>query len=167
MKDLAGPDVVVATLDANEKPCFVEAGEPARFFVPDIVDVAYVWESKGIAEVPHGIGAPPADISFPVAGGTKFGLVCFAPNSAGKFDEAQRNATDADYAEDGMHMSDTIDYDVCLSGKVDVVLEGGAKRTLRQGSMIIMGGVNHTWQNPYDEPCVMATIVVGAHGKRG
>ena len=37
---------------------------------------------------------------------------------------------------------------------------------MRQGSMIIMAGVNHTWKNPYDEPCVMATIVVGAHGKR-
>ena len=70
MKDLAGPDVVVATLDANGKPCFVKAGEPARFFVPDIVDVAYVWESKGIADVPRGIGAPPPDISFPAAGGT-------------------------------------------------------------------------------------------------
>jgi hypothetical protein len=167
MKDLAGPDVVVATLDANGKPCFVKAGEPARFTVPDIVDVAYVWESKGIADVPCGIGASPADISFPVAGGTKFGLVCFAPNSADRFDEAQRTATDADYDEDGMHMSDTIDYDVVISGKIDVKLEGGEVRTLRQGSMIVMAGVNHTWKNPYDEPCVMATIVVGAHGKRG
>src|SRR3954468_2952779 len=125
MNDLCGPDRVVATLDGNGKPCFVQAGEPARFFVPDIVDVAYVWESKDIADIPHGIGAPPPDISFPRAGGTKFGLVCFAPNSAGKFDEAQRTATDADYDEDGMHMSDTIDYDVVISGRIDVKLEGG------------------------------------------
>ena len=125
MKDLAGPDVVVATMGKDGKAHFVEAGPPARFFVPDIVDVAYVWESKGVADVPHGIGAPPGDISFPKPGGTKFGLVCFAPNSADKFDEAQRTATDADYDEDGMHMSDTIDYDVVISGKIVVRLECG------------------------------------------
>jgi hypothetical protein len=28
--------------------------------------------------------------------------------------------------------------------------------------MIVLAGANHSWQNPYDEPCIFATVNVGA-----
>jgi quercetin dioxygenase-like cupin family protein len=79
----------------------------------------------------------------------------------------QGAAIGADYRDDGMHMSDTIDYDVVIQGKVDIVLDSGELRTLSAGSMVVMGGVNHSWQNRYDEPCLMATITVETASDRG
>jgi len=73
----------------------------------------------------------------------------------------QGAAIGADYRDDGMHLSDTIDYDVVIQGRVDLVLDSGEVRTLSAGSMVVMGGANHSWQNRYDEPCVMATVTVG------
>ena len=96
------------------------------------------------------------------AGGSTFGIVCYAPNSAGRFDDAQRGAMGNEVHDDGMHKTDSVDYDVVISGKIDVYLDGGEMRTLSQGSMIVMAGANHSWQNPYDEPCVFATVNLGA-----
>ena len=42
-----------------------------------------------------------------------------------------------------------------------IVLDSGEVRTLSAGSMVVMAGANHAWQNRYDEPCIMATVVVG------
>jgi len=96
-------------------------------------------------------------------GGSTFGIVCYAPNSAGKFDEAQRAAMGSNEVhDDGMHKTESVDYDVVISGKIDVYLDGGEMRTLSQGSMIVMAGANHSWQNPYDEPCIFATVNLGA-----
>ena len=162
MKDMSAPDLAVAVTGADGKGHFAEIPPPqARLFVPDIVDVAYVWETTADSAVPQRIGGQPRDIGFPAAGGTKFGIVLLPPHSAGKSVPAQGEAIGADYRDDGMHLSDTIDYDVVIQGRVDLVLDSGERRTLAAGSMVVMGGANHSWQNRYDEPCVMATITVG------
>jgi hypothetical protein len=163
MKDISQIDVVVARTGADGKGYFVDAGKPARFSAPGIVDVAFVWGSPGTPELPNGIGAAPAATHMNGPGGSTFGIVCYAPNSAGKFDEAQRKAMGTnDVHDDGMHKTESVDYDVVISGKIDVYLDGGEKRTLSQGSMIVMAGANHSWQNPYDEPCIFATVNLGA-----
>lgn len=41
------------------------------------------------------------------------------------------------------HKSDTVDIEIVISGKVDIVLESGETRTLVLGSCLIMGGVLH------------------------
>jgi hypothetical protein len=166
MNDLSALQLVVAVVGEDGKGRFTEAPPPARLTVPDIVDVAYVWATTATSSVPDRIGGPPSDLTFPAPGGTKFGIVRFPPNSAGKSTPAQGAAIGADYRDDGMHMSDTIDYDVVIWGKVDIVLDSGEARTLSAGSMVVMGGANHSWQNPYDEPCLMATVTVGAAGRR-
>jgi quercetin dioxygenase-like cupin family protein len=61
-----------------------------------------------------------------------------------------------------MHQTDTMDYEVILSGKVDIELPGGQSRTLKAGSMLVIAGVPHAWKNPYDEDCVYALVLVGA-----
>jgi hypothetical protein len=167
MNSLPGPHLVVAVMGEDGKGHFAEVVPPqARLTVPDIVDVAYVWETTKASTVPGAIGGPPRDIGFPAAGGTKFGIVLLPPHSAGKSVPEQGAAIGADYHDDGMHMSDTIDYDIVIQGKVDIVLDSGELRTLSAGSMVVMGGVNHSWQNRYDEPCLMATITVGTASDR-
>ncbi|CAM5509143.1 cupin domain-containing protein [Streptomyces hirsutus] len=66
-----------------------------------------------------------------------------------------------DDGDAGMHASDTIDYEVVISGKVDLVLPGGKKRTLVPGDLLVMAGVPHAWKNPYDEDCVYIVVTVG------
>jgi mannose-6-phosphate isomerase-like protein (cupin superfamily) len=168
MKDISAVDVVVAKTGADGKGYFVDAGTPARFSAPGIVDVAFVWGSKGTPSLPDGIGTPPAHTHMHGPGGSTFGIVCYAPNSAGKFDEAQRAAMGSNEVhDDGMHKTESVDYDIVISGKIDVYLDGGEMRTLSPGSMIVMAGANHSWQNPYDEPCIFATVNLGATNSGG
>ena len=166
MRNIDEVRLVVAKTGADGKGHFVEPGMPARFRAPGIVDVAFVWGSASTPELPDGIGAPPSNIHMHNAGGTTFGIVCYAPNSAGKFDEAQRSSMGNEVHDDGMHKTDSVDYDVVISGRIDVYLDGGEMRTLGQGDMIVMAGANHSWQNPYDEPCIFATVNVGATNRR-
>ena len=162
MKDISEVTLVVAKTGADGKGHFVAPDSPARFSAPGIVDVAFVWGSAATPDLPDGIGGPPSKIHMHGPGGTTFGIVCYAPHSAGKFDPAQRGAMGNEVHDDGMHKTDSVDYDVVISGKIDVHLDGGEMRTLRQGDMIVMAGANHSWQNPYDEPCIFATVNVGA-----
>lgn len=162
MKDLFDVEVLVASLGPDGKSRFIEAGDPARFVAPEIIEVAFVWALDAVPSLPGEIGAAPADLSMPKAGGTKFGIVCYAARSAGKFDPVQRNVIGHEVHEDGMHKTDTVDYDLVISGKIDVVLDSGEVRTLRPGSLLVMAGANHAWQNPYDEPCIFAAVNVGA-----
>lgn len=162
MKDMSQPHLVLAVTGADGMGHFAEVPPPqARLFVPEIVDVSYVWETAATATVPDRIGGQPRDISFPGGGGTKFGIVLLPPHSAGKSVPEQGAAIGAEYQDDGMHQSDTIDYDIVIRGQVDLVLDSGEVRTLSAGSMVVMAGANHSWQNRYDEPCIMATVVVG------
>jgi hypothetical protein len=153
--------VVVAGTDGAGNPCFLEPGEPARLSYPGALDASFVWEMPGVPNLAEGIGAAPTDMTFPGPGGSKFGLMCFPPNSAGKL-SVPKDLADVDDSDAGMHQSDTIDYEVIISGKVDIVLPGNQRRTLTPGSCLVMGGVMHAWENIYDEPCIYAAIVIGA-----
>ena len=31
------------------------------------------------------------------------------------------------------------------------------------GDAVIQNGTRHAWRNPYDEPCQMVVVLVGAH----
>lgn len=164
MVDFDHLDVVVAGTDGSGKPAFLDPGKSVRISVPGAVEAAWVWETAGTPELPAGIGRPPQSMNFPGPAGTKFGIMCFPPRSAGKLDLHGSLGDGAEIMEGdnpGMHRSDTIDYEVILSGKVDIVLEDGARRTLRPGSLLVMGGVGHAWENHYDEPCFYTAVVIG------
>ena len=164
MHDLSTIDVVVAAPGKDGKGTFIEISPPARHVVPGAVEAVFFWGSPDIPALPHKIGEVPADVGFPLPGGTKFGLICFPANSAGKLDVSRGYdvTADVDPSDRGMHRSDTIDYEVIISGKVDIVLDSGEVRTLGPGSCLVMGGVMHAWRNHYDQPCIYAAITVGA-----
>ena len=61
-----------------------------------------------------------------------------------------------------MHQTDSVDYEIVLSGRVDIELPGGQVRTLRPGSLLAMADVPHAWKNHYDEDCFYMGVVVGA-----
>jgi quercetin dioxygenase-like cupin family protein len=62
----------------------------------------------------------------------------------------------------GMHTTDTVDYEYVVSGRVILELDDGATVELGPGDTVIQNGTRHAWRNPYDGPCQMVVVLVGA-----
>ena len=63
----------------------------------------------------------------------------------------------------GMHTTDTIDFEVVLSGEVILELDDGVEKVLRPGDTVVQNGTRHRWSNRGTQPAVMALFMVGAH----
>ena len=61
-----------------------------------------------------------------------------------------------------MHRTNSIDYGIVLEGEIELELDDGAKRTVRQGGIIVQRGTNHLWRNTTDKPCRIAFILIEA-----
>jgi quercetin dioxygenase-like cupin family protein len=61
-----------------------------------------------------------------------------------------------------MHRTNSIDYGIVLSGEIELELDDGAKRTVREGGIIIQRGTNHLWRNITDKPTRIAFILIEA-----
>lgn len=64
--------------------------------------------------------------------------------------------------ESPMHRTNSIDYGIVLKGEIELELEDGAKRTVREGGIIIQRGTNHLWRNVTAEPTRIAFILIEA-----
>lgn len=64
--------------------------------------------------------------------------------------------------ESPMHRTNSIDYGIILSGEIELELEDGHKKTVREGGIIIQRGTNHLWRNTTDKPCRIAFILIEA-----
>ena len=62
----------------------------------------------------------------------------------------------------GMHTTDTVDYDVVLSGEVYLELDDGVEVCLKAGDCVIQNGTRHAWHNRSLEKCVIAVALIGA-----
>ena len=61
-----------------------------------------------------------------------------------------------------MHVTQTIDYAVVLSGEIDMELDDGAEVHLSQGDVLVQRATVHNWANRGTEPCRMAFILMDA-----
>lgn len=66
----------------------------------------------------------------------------------------------------GMHITNSVDYGVIISGQIDLELDDGAEVHLKAGDTYVLNGSNHAWHNRYNEPCVWVVFMVGATRKR-
>jgi quercetin dioxygenase-like cupin family protein len=62
----------------------------------------------------------------------------------------------------GMHTTDTVDFDVILSGEIYLELDDGAEVLLKAGDCVVQNGTRHAWRNRSSENCVIAVTLVGA-----
>ncbi|MBZ4486765.1 cupin domain-containing protein [Microbacterium sp. cx-55] len=155
--------LVVAGLSAAGEPDFLEVDPPATIDIPGVAKGAFYWAVDG-GHSKENIGSPPDSVRLAGPGGSTFGVNSFPARSAGKTLDISDIDPSMEVGQGGdpaMHSSDTIDYEVVISGKVDVELPGGKIRTLRPGDLLVMGGVTHAWRNPYDEDCVYIVVTVG------
>ena len=122
-------------------------------------------------------GSPTAQPGyFPPVGGYRFGIFTVPPAGAklpDGFDFAAGVAEveaklpgllgHMETANPGMHTTDTIDFEVVLSGEVVLELDDGAETVLRRGDTVVQNGTRHRWSNRGTEPAVLAVFICGAH----
>lgn len=61
-----------------------------------------------------------------------------------------------------MHRTNSIDYGIVLSGEIELELDDGATRTIREGGIIVQRGTVHLWRNRTDKVCRIAFILIEA-----
>jgi hypothetical protein len=166
VKFLSNPTVVVAGVDADGEPTFLQPDAPLERSRPSELESQWIWAVDGVPTLFADVGGAPVDFRFPAPGGSLFGIVCFPPRSAGRRNlkgDHTPGMNVGEHDDPSMHATNSVDYEIILSGKVDICLPGGQARTLGGGDCLIMAGVPHSWQNHYDEPCMYAAIVIGAN----
>jgi len=62
----------------------------------------------------------------------------------------------------GMHMTDSVDFDVVLFGEVVLELDDGVEAVLKAGDCVVQNGTRHAWHNRSAEKCVLVSCLVGA-----
>ena len=62
--------------------------------------------------------------------------------------------------ESPMHRTNSIDYGIVLEGEIELELNDGAKRTVRQGGIVVQRGTNHLWRNTTDKVCRIAFVLI-------
>lgn len=167
--ELERNNIILAAVDANGEPEFLEPGEPVINNIPGVYEGIRYWTVDDVPSLFDNIGSAPKDAtSFTLPGGVWMGMNCFPANSSGKLDvgaSVGEHAKDIDIGVDGdpsMHRTNSIDFEYIISGKVDFELPGGKVRTLVAGDILIVAGVDHAWKNHYDEPCKYLAVCVGA-----
>lgn len=64
--------------------------------------------------------------------------------------------------ESPMHRTNSIDYGIVLEGEIELELDDGEKRSIRQGEIVVQRGNNHLWRNTTSRVCRMAFILIEA-----
>jgi len=64
--------------------------------------------------------------------------------------------------ESPMHRTNSIDYGIVLKGEIELELDDGVKRTVREGGVIVQRGTNHLWRNTTDQVTRIAFILIEA-----
>jgi len=134
-----------------------------------------LWGSDSVAKLPTDATAPPQPRYFPPPGGFRFVLVTLPPGvqeavappdlGVGFVELQQKLPGMAEFLEPanpGMHTTDTVDFDVILSGEVYLELDDRAEVLLRAGDCVVQNGTRHAWRNRGSQDCVLAVALVGA-----
>ena len=61
-----------------------------------------------------------------------------------------------------VHRTDSIDYAILLSGRIDMELDDGEVVHLNAGDILVQRGTIHNWVNPGPEDCMIAFILIHA-----
>ena len=169
---------VVTGHDRNGKAVFssdqeVDTVTPALF--PGY-EFHRLWGADQAPTFPDDGGPTAQPTYFPPVGGYRFDLVSIPPGTVSVPADLDLQAGLADVEEKlpglmahlepddpGMHTTDTIDFEVVLSGEVILELDDGVETVLRPGDTVVQNGTRHRWVNRGTEPAVWAVFMIGAH----
>lgn len=172
---------VVTGHDERGKSVFVADGPAQReVSFPGMkgFSITPMWATdNGMTAVP-GSEDPTARMTtfVPGHGGTRFLVTVFPaaskttakrkappPPTAEEMRAALPGLAEAMEAESvGMHTTDTVDYDIIISGDLWLELDDGVEVHLKPGDIVVQTGTRHAWHNRSAKPCVMYSVLVGA-----
>ena len=169
---------VVTGTDANGKSVFSidEEIEPVMVSLMPGLEFRPVWGSDDVVQLPAGGTGYDAPTYFPSEQGFRFGFVTIPPERsapAPRPDDLNKAMGEVEEKlpglmahmepdNPGMHTTDTVDFDVVVSGEIWLELDDGAEVQLKTGDCVVQNGTRHAWHNRSSEPCVLAVALVGA-----
>ena len=132
------------------------------------------WKTEGIPVIPvkKKDTLQPLPFQFPEPGCTILAIWSAAP-----YEEVLRKANEKGIDlvefwrkqfgdEPGMHTTNTIDFDIVLSGEVWMEVDDGVEVHLKPFDCVVQNGTRHAWRNKSTKNCVMASVMVGAKRKK-
>ena len=137
-----------------------------------------IWGNDSVPELPSDGTPPQQPTYFPSKNGFRFGFFTIPPetrrsldriNPASAIEEIQQklpgmlDVLERDHP--GMHTTDTVDFDVVVSGRVYLELDDGAEVLLKAGDCVIQNGTRHAWHNRSSDKCLIAVTLLGAERK--
>jgi len=138
-----------------------------------------LWGSDSMVALPSD-GTPPLQPQFfPPKNGFRFGMFTLPPATSTTAPQSPTPDLVEEMKEKlpglleflepdhpGMHATDTVDFDVVVSGEVVLELDDGVEVVLKAGDCVIQNGTRHAWHNRSSEKCVIAFSLIGADRKR-
>jgi mannose-6-phosphate isomerase-like protein (cupin superfamily) len=169
---------VVTGHDANGKAVFAsdELVPPLTMQLMPGSEFHRLWGADAAPTFPDDGSPAEQPTYFPPVGGYRFGLFTLPPAGSAPAADIDVEAAMAEVesklpgllshmepSDPGMHTTDTIDFEVVLSGSVVLELDDGASTVLRPGDTVVQNGTRHRWRNEGSEPAVLAVFIAGAH----
>ena len=139
-----------------------------------------LWGANGPLHFPDGGLRPSAPSYFPPLGGFRVGMFSVAPATtvtdfanldiAAALDEMEKKlpglASHMEPESPGMHTTASVDFEYIVSGRCILELDDAVSKELGPGDTVVQNGTRHAWRNPYDEPCVIVVVLIGAKHDR-
>jgi mannose-6-phosphate isomerase-like protein (cupin superfamily) len=152
--------------------------EPVTLALMPGSEFTTLWGANQTPEFPDDGLPHPAPAYFPPVGGFRFGTFTIPPQSVGQpenldlilaFTEMEKKLPGLmscmEKDGQGMHTTDTIDFEYIISGEVWLELDAGKEVLLRAGDTVVQNGTRHAWRNKSSEPCRMVVCMIGARRK--
>ena len=111
-------------------------------------DGAVVWSTPVVPADNSGpVSTGVQDVGPTLKGGSVFWITEFGPGFTSP-----------------MHRTLSLDYCCLISGRLELVLDGGAVVTLSPGDTIVQRGTSHVWRNPSsDTPARILVCMIESH----
>lgn len=61
-----------------------------------------------------------------------------------------------------MHRTQSLDYGIVIWGEIELELDSGETKTLKQSEVCVQRGTNHIWRNKTDQWTRMAYVLLDA-----
>jgi mannose-6-phosphate isomerase-like protein (cupin superfamily) len=133
-------------------------------------EVAMIWVVDETPVIPADGADPTLNMksAFPPPGGSSFMIVTHPPGSgvSGGSGSKSELGGDVEFDESGMHLSETVDYIIVISGQVWLELDDDAEVVLSAGDVLVQNGTRHGWRNRGDVDAQVAAVLLGAHRKQ-
>jgi mannose-6-phosphate isomerase-like protein (cupin superfamily) len=136
------------------------------------IGVTPLWAADEAPRFPISGEAQPAPTMFPPLGGYRFIMMTIPPDAQkgepiagdGMGERARVGTGAGDWMEpdgSGFHTTDTVDFEVVVSGEASQEFDDGQIVHLKAGDCFVQNGTRHRWFNRGTEPAVVACILIG------